>query len=59
MGVDFFGKNIRHGDRDLRIQLWDTSGNDRYLSLIPNYLKDARIALIVVDVSNKASLNNT
>jgi len=39
------------------LQLWDTAGQERFRSLIPNYLKDAKCALIVIDVTNKASLN--
>jgi Ras-related protein Rab-6A len=38
--------------------LWDTAGQERFRALIPNYLKDAKCALLIVDVSNPNSLNN-
>lgn len=48
-GVDFFGKNVVHESKNHRLQLWDTSGNERYRKLIPNYLKDAQCGLFVYD----------
>ena len=56
-GVDFFGKNVVHASKSHRLQLWDTAGQERFRSLIPNYLKDAKCAIIVIDVTNRASLN--
>lgn len=50
VGVDFMGKNIVHDSKTHRLQLWDTSGNERYMALIPNYLKDACCALFVYNV---------
>ena len=50
VGVDFLGKNIVHDSKTHRLQLWDTSGNDRYIALIPNYLKDVNCALFVYNV---------
>jgi small GTP-binding protein len=40
------------------LQIWDTAGQERFRSLIPNYLKDAKCALIVIDVTNLNSMNN-
>ncbi|CAM6000481.1 unnamed protein product [Sphagnum balticum] len=39
----------------LRLQLWDTAGQERFRSLIPSYVRDADVCLIVVDVSVRAS----
>lgn len=50
-------KNVTRNTKNYRLQLWDTAGQERFRSLIPNYLKDAKCALIVIDVTNKASLN--
>lgn len=50
-------KNVPRKGKNYRLQLWDTAGQERFRSLIPNYLKDAKCALIVIDVTNKASLN--
>jgi Ras-related protein Rab-6A len=58
VGIDFLVKNVTHKAKNYRLQLWDTAGQERFRSLIPNYLKDAKFALIVIDVTNKASLNS-
>ena len=57
VGIEFLVKNVNHKGNNYRLQLWDTAGQERFRSLIPNYLKDAKCALIIVDVTSKASLN--
>ena len=58
VGIDFLAKNIAHKAKNYRLQLWDTAGQERFRSLIPSYLKDAHCALIVFDVTNRASLSS-
>jgi Ras-related protein Rab-6A len=36
----------------VRLQLWDTAGQERFKSLIPSYLKDAHLALVIFDLSS-------
>jgi len=55
VGIDFLAKNIIHNGKTYRLQLWDTAGQERFRSLIPTYLKDARCALIIFDVTLKSS----
>ena len=55
VGIDFLAKNVSHNARNYRLQLWDTAGQERFRSLIPGYLKDAHCALVVYDVTAKAS----
>jgi len=50
---------VSYHTKNYRLQLWDTAGQERFRSLIPNYLKDAKCALIVIDVTSRASLNST
>ena len=58
VGIDFLVKNVTYHNKNYRLQLWDTAGQQRFRSLIPNYLKDAKCALIVIDTTNRASLNS-
>merc|ERR1712226_277489 len=46
-------------DRTVRLQLWDTAGQERFRSLIPSYIRDSSVAVVVYDVSNRASFLNT
>ena len=44
----------RHGGNTY--QLWDTAGQERYQALIPMYLRNARIVLLVYDVNESDSV---
>jgi small GTP-binding protein len=59
IGIDFLVKNITINGRTVRLQLWDTAGQERFRSLIPCYIRDSGIALVVYDVTNIASFNQT
>lgn len=58
VGIDFLVKNVTYNAKSYRLQLWDTAGQERFRALIPNYLKDAKCALIIIDISNRRSLEN-
>ncbi|XP_040955465.1 ras-related protein RABH1b [Gossypium hirsutum] len=46
-------------DRTVRLQLWDTAGQERFRSLIPSYIRDSSVAVIVYDVASRQSFQNT
>jgi Ras-related protein Rab-6A len=46
-------------DKTIRLQLWDTAGQERFRSLIPSYIRDSSVAVIVYDISNRESFENT
>ena len=58
VGIDFHIKNVTRNGHQYRVQLWDTAGQERFRSLIPNYMKDANCAVMVYDISKKATLSN-
>ena len=51
MGVDFVSKTLAMEGAHFRLQLWDTAGGDRYLSLIPSYIRDASVVALFYDVT--------
>lgn len=53
IGIDFLSKTLNINDKSMRLQLWDTAGQERFRSLIPNYIRDSSVAVIVFDVTNK------
>ncbi|KAJ4878621.1 Ras-related protein RABH1a [Raphanus sativus] len=59
IGIDFLSKTMRHEDTTFRLQMWDTAGQERFKSLIPSYIRDSSVAVIVYDVANKQSFINT
>jgi Ras-related protein Rab-6A len=43
-------------DRTVRLQLWDTAGQERFRSLIPSYIRDSSVAVVVYDISSTETL---
>ncbi len=48
-------KNISINDRKVRIQIWDTAGQEAYRSITRSYYKSAACVFIVYDISDKKS----
>ncbi|EFA85186.1 Rab GTPase [Heterostelium album PN500] len=59
IGIDFLSKTMYLEDRTVRLQLWDTAGQERFRSLIPSYIRDSSVAIVVYDITNKNSFLNT
>ncbi|SAM04007.1 hypothetical protein [Absidia glauca] len=59
IGIDFLSKTMYLSDRTVRLQIWDTAGQERFRSLIPSYIRDSSVAVIVYDISNRESFMNT
>ena len=59
IGIDFLSKTMYLDDRTVRLQLWDTAGQERFRSLIPSYIRDSSVAVIVYDITNRKSFANT
>lgn len=59
IGIDFLSKTMYLEDRTVRLQLWDTAGQERFRSLIPSYIRDSSVAIVVYDITNRASFLST
>ncbi|XP_032652917.1 ras-related protein Rab-41 isoform X5 [Chelonoidis abingdonii] len=59
IGIDFLSKTMYLEDRTIRLQLWDTAGQERFRSLIPSYIRDSAAAVVVFDITNLNSFQQT
>jgi len=59
IGIDFLSKTMYLDDRTVRLQLWDTAGQERFRSLIPSYIRDSSVAIVVFDITNRNSFLST
>jgi len=59
IGIDFLSKTMYLEDRTIRLQLWDTAGQERFRSLIPSYIRDSSVAIVVYDITNRTSFLDT
>ncbi|KAH0792571.1 small GTP-binding protein [Histomonas meleagridis] len=58
IGVDYFTKPIKVGEETVNLQIWDTAGQEKFHSLIPTYIRDTSIAVLVYDVSKPQSFES-
>eukprot|EP00727_Mastigamoeba_balamuthi_P009591 m51a1_g5254 putative ras-related protein rab-6b isoform x1 (215) ;mRNA; r:72964-74329 len=59
IGIDFLSKTMYLEDRTVRLQLWDTAGQERFRSLIPSYIRDSSVAIVVYDITSRTSFAST
>ncbi|XP_072482703.1 ras-related protein Rab-41 isoform X2 [Notamacropus eugenii] len=59
IGIDFLSKTMFLENRSVRLQLWDTAGQERFRSLIPSYIRDSTVAVVVYDITNLSSFCQT
>jgi len=52
IGIDFMSKTMYLEDRAIRLQLWDTAGQERFRTLIPGYIRDCDVAVVVYDITS-------
>ena len=59
IGIEFKNKIIElENRRKIRLQIWDTSGQEKFKALTKNYFRGCDAALFVFDVTNKDSFDN-
>ena len=51
IGVEFGSKIIQVGKNRVKLQIWDTAGQDRYRAVTRSYYRGAAGALIVYDIT--------
>lgn len=44
-------------DKTLQFQIWDTAGQERFQSITRNFYYDAKIIILVYDITNEESFN--
>ena len=58
IGVEFGAKNIEINKKKIKIQIWDTAGQENFRSITRAYYKNSVCALIVYDITNRSSFEN-
>ncbi|KAF1328642.1 Rab6 family gtpase, partial [Globisporangium splendens] len=62
VGFDFLSETVHLEDRAVEMQLWDIAGQEHIpesSSLIPVYIRDASVAVVVYDITNRSSFLST
>ena len=59
IGLDFRLKTIFLEDnKKVKVQIWDTAGQDRFLAITKNYYRGANGILLVFDITDKTSFDH-
>jgi len=58
VGFEFLVFNLEINSKIIKLQIWDTCGQELYRSLITNFYRNSSLAIFVYDVNKKDSFNN-
>ena len=58
IGIEFKTKMFIRDNLSIKLQIWDTSGQERFKSITQNYFRDADGLLYVFDVTNENSFKS-
>ena len=58
VGFEFLTFNVKVDEKIVKLQIWDTCGQEVYRSLISSFYRSASLAIIVYSIENANSFNN-
>ena len=58
IGFEFLLMHYKINDLKLKLQIWDTCGQEMYRSLVQGFYRNTSLAIIVYDVTNPKSFEN-
>ena len=58
LGFEFLTFNLRINKNVVKLQIWDTCGQEVYKSLISNFYRNCTLALIVYAINNRTSFEH-
>jgi len=58
IGVDFKIKSIVLDGKNIKLQIWDTAGQDRFRTITSSYYRGAQGIMVVYDITDRDSFDN-
>lgn len=55
IGVDYKSKTVRVGATTVRLQIWDSAGQEKFQTIAPNYFRGSQGIVVVYDVTDRLS----
>ena len=58
IGFEFFSLCVKINEKNIKLQIWDTCGQEIYRSLISSFYKNSSLAILVYAINDMNSFNN-
>ncbi|CAJ1384730.1 unnamed protein product [Effrenium voratum] len=58
VGADFKVRMLKHAGKDFRVNIWDSSGELRFLEVRNEFYREAQGVILVFDVTSRRSFQN-
>lgn len=55
LGVDFKIRTMQAGEKLLKLQIWDTAGQEKFKNIVASYYRGTHGILLVFDITDKNS----
>lgn len=56
IGASFFSKDVYVDNKNVNLSIWDTAGSERYSTMMPMYMRNAKIVLLCFDEDRQEDL---
>jgi small GTP-binding protein len=58
IGVDFRHKIYNYDNKDFKLHIWDTAGQEQYANIVRSYLREVDVIIFMYDITDKKSFDN-
>lgn len=58
IGVEFGSRTVEINEKKIKLQIWDTAGQESFKSITRSYYRGAAGALLVYDITRKETFNH-
>ena len=58
VGASYLSKTVDIDGTNVKLQIWDTGGSERYRAMAPMYFRDADACLVCYDITSKNSFDD-
>jgi small GTP-binding protein len=58
IGVEMGSKTVKVGGKNVKLEIWDTAGQESYLAITRSYYRGADGCMLVFDLTNRKSFEN-
>ena len=58
LGASYTAKTVSINNEEMRLQIWDTAGQEKYRSMTPMYYQNSHVCLLLYSVTDRSSFDS-